>query len=130
MHKMTWFVRAAALYNISGALVFLVPGGLPLFGVSLPHSQFFVWLPALMALFASVVLLLSSADLEKYAAFPYWNGLVRMTFVIVTFALDFGGTAGKSVNYLAYGDVPLALVCIFGLPRVSKRTHLQLLTNN
>ena len=30
---------------------------------------------------------------------------------------------------LAAGDVPLALGCIFGLPRTLGRTHRQLLTN-
>jgi hypothetical protein len=30
---------------------------------------------------------------------------------------------------LALGDLPLALLCIFGLPRALGRTHWQLLTN-
>lgn len=82
-----------------------------------------------MGLFAGIVLLLSSQDLVKYGAFPYWNGIVRLIFVVSAFSLDFGGSAGSFIGLLAQGDLPLALGCIFGLPRVLNRTHWDLLTN-
>jgi hypothetical protein len=123
------FVRVAGIYNASAVLVFLTPGALPLLGVRLPHSPFWVWLPALMGLFAGIVLLLSSPDLVKYGAFPYWNGIIRLIFVVAAFSLDFGGSAGSFIGLLAVGDLPLALGCNFGLPRVLNRTHWDLLTN-
>ncbi|MEQ8674178.1 MAG: hypothetical protein RLP44_08845 [Aggregatilineales bacterium] len=86
-------------------------------------------MPALLGFFAGLVLFLSSQDLEKYASFPYWNGIVRLVFVVAAFTLDFGGSAGTFVALLALGDLPLALVAIFGLPRVLNRSHVQLLTN-
>jgi hypothetical protein len=129
MQFMKIFVRVAGLYNASTVLVFLTPGALPLLGVRLPHSPFWVWLPALMGLFAGIVLFLSSQDLVKYGAFPYWNGIVRLIFVAAAFTLNFGGSAGAFIGLLAIGDVPLALGCMFGLPRVLNRSHRELLTN-
>lgn len=129
MRFMTTFVRIAGVYNASAVIVLLTPGALELVHVREPYSEFWVWLPALTGLFAGIVLLLSSMDLEKYAAFPYWNGLVRVTFVIATFALDFGGSAGTFAVLLALGDVPLAFGAIIGLPRALGRTHWQLLSN-
>jgi hypothetical protein len=128
MQFMKLFVRAAGVYNASAVLVFLTPGILPLLGVALPYSPFWVWLPALMGLFAGIVLFLSSRDLVKYGSFPYWNGIIRLIFVAATVAFNFSESTGIFIGLLALGDVPLAIGCIFGLPHVLKRTHLDLLT--
>ena len=56
----TWFVRITGLYNASAVVVLLTPGALELVGARQPYSPFRVWLPALMGLFAGIVLLLSS----------------------------------------------------------------------
>ena len=125
---MTWFVRVAGLYNASAIVVLLTPGALELVGVPQPYSPFWVWLAALTGLFAGIVLLLSSADLRTYGAFPYWNGIVRLAFVITAFSIDFGSDA-TFFGLLALGDVPLALGTIFGRPWALRRTHWQLLTN-
>jgi hypothetical protein len=129
MQFMKMFVRVAGLYNASAVLVMLTPGVLPLLGVRLPHSPFWVWLPALVGLFAGIVLFLASRDLVKYGTFPYWNGIIRLIFVIAAFSLDFGGSAGTFAGLLALGDIPLAIGCIFGLPRVLNRSHWALLTD-
>ena len=126
---MTRFVRVAGVYNASAVVVLLTPGALGLVGVVEPYSPFWVWLPALAGLFAGIVLLLSATDLERYGAFPYWNGIVRLMFVVATFSLSFGTSAGTFAVLLAVGDVPLALGAIYGLPRALDRTHWQLLTN-
>jgi hypothetical protein len=70
----------------------------------------------------------ASTDLRTYGTFPYWNGLVRLVFVVATFLLDSGSDA-TFFGLLALGDVPLALGAIFGLPRALGRTLWQLLTN-
>ncbi len=127
MKFMTIFVRVCAFYNFGGVLSFLVPGVLPLLGVRLPHSPFWVWLPALMGFFAGMVLLLSARDLTRYASFPYWNGIVRLIFITVTFLFNFGESAGGFITILALGDIPLAIVCIFGVPRVLNKSHVDLL---
>ena len=129
MNFMTWFVRIAGLYNASAVVAFLTPGVLPALGLTLPSSPFWVWLPALMGLFAGIVLLLSAADLRKYGAFPFWNGVIRLIFVLAAFSLDFGASAGDFVRLLAIGDIPLALGCLIGLPRVLGRSPGQLLLN-
>lgn len=129
MRSMVWFVRACALYNICGAISLVMPGLLERFGVARPGSPFWLWLPALIGGFAAIVLFLSSSDLKKYGSFPYWNAIVRLTFVVLTFALNFGATLGVFAWVLAAGDLVLALGVLGGLPRAAGRTHLALLTN-
>ena len=126
---MTRFVRLAGIYNASAVVVLVTPGALGLVDVQEPYSDFWMWLPGLTGLFAGIVLLLSAMDLEKFGSFPYWNGIIRLAFVIAAVALGFGSSTGMFAWVLAAGDVPLALGCIFGLPRALGRTHWQLLTN-
>jgi hypothetical protein len=129
MRSMTRFVRAAGIYNASAVVVLVTPGALGLVDVQEPYSNFWTWLPGLTGLFAGTVLLLSAMDLEKFGSFPYWNGIIRLSFVIAAVALGFGSSTGTFAWVLAAGDVPLAFGCIFGLPRALGRTHWQLLTN-
>ena len=82
-----------------------------------------------MGSFAGITLLIASSDLEVYGSLPFWNGIIRMIFVIATFALDFPSSAGQFFLYLAIGDIFLAAACIFGLPRVLGRSFRQLLLN-
>ena len=126
---MKTFVRIAALYNLSGILLMLTPGGLPAVGVDQPYSPFWVWLPGLLGVFPTVVLWLSSSDLQKFGAFAYWNGIVRLAFVVATFVLDFAATMGPFAVVLALGDLVLAIGCLVGLPRALGRSHWALLTN-
>jgi hypothetical protein len=84
-------------------------------------------LPGLAGLYAGIVMLLSSMNLEAYGAFPYWNGIIRGVFV-VAMLVSFGGDEAFFA-LLAVGDVPLALGTIFGLPWALGRTHRELLTN-
>ena len=122
-------VLIAVIYNTCGILTLLIPGGLEFAGVKLPYSSFWVWFPALFASFATIVLLLSSRNIEKYASFAYWNGIIRLTFVAIAFALNFQASVGSFILLLAVGDLPLGLLCVFGLPRALKKTHFQLLTD-
>ena len=126
---MTWFVRAAGIYNASAIVILVTPGALRLVDVQEPYSEFWTWLPGLTGLFAGIVLFLSAMDLERFGSFPYWNGIIRLAFVVATVALGFGSSAGTFALVLAAGDVPLALGCILGLPRALGRSHKQLLTN-
>jgi hypothetical protein len=128
LRLMTWFVRVAALYNASAIVLLVTPGALDLVGVREPYSAFWTWLPGLTGLFAGIVLLLSSMNLRLFGAFPYWNGIIRLVFVIATVGMSFGSDA-TFFALLAVGDVPLALGTIFGLPRALGRTHRELLTN-
>ena len=127
LRAMTWFVRAAGVYNASAVVVLVTPGALDLVGVREPYSAFWTWLPGLTGLFAGIVLLLSSMNLRLFGAFPYWNGIMRLIFVAATI-VSFGGDEAFFA-LLAIGDVPLALGTIFGLPWALGRTHRELLTN-
>ncbi|HEU5473592.1 MAG TPA: hypothetical protein VFV67_23340 [Actinophytocola sp.] len=129
MRFMTWFVRIAGVYNAAAIVVFLTPGVPEAVGLRMPEAEFWVWLPALVGLFAGIVLVLSSVDLRRFGAFPYWNGIIRLVFVLAVFTLDLSEEAGPFVVVLALGDVPLALATIFGLPHVLRCGHGELLRN-
>ena len=124
---MTWFVRIAALYNASAIVLLVTPGALELVGVPEPYSAFWTWLPGLTGLFAGIVLLLSSMNLRLFGAFAYWNGIIRVVFVISTI-VSFGGDEAFFA-LLAVGDVPLALGTILGLRWALGATHRELMTN-
>jgi hypothetical protein len=129
MNVMKWVVRFCALYNASAIVMFLVPGMLGLVGVRAPHSPFWLWLPATMAMFPTIVLWISATDLRRYASFPFYNGLIRLTFAIAAIALDFGATAGLFLGLLAWGDLALAIAEIAGIPAAVKRGPVALLLN-
>ncbi|MDC0716791.1 hypothetical protein [Nannocystis bainbridge] len=120
-------VRICALFNASMIAAFLVPGVLPLLGITVPPSPFWLWLPALLALFSVLVLWVSASDLRRYGTFPYWSAISRLAFFFLTFALDFPATAGRIVVLIALVDLVLGVACLRGLPRATGRTPLQLL---
>ena len=122
-------VRLAALYNASALFVFLIPGGLTLFGVKEPYSAFWQVLPALLASFGTIVLLLSSQNLQKFGSFPYWNGIIRIIFAVTTLLLDFKSSVGEFIGLLALGDLLIGILCIYIIPKATSNSHIQLLTN-
>lgn len=124
-----YLVCIASIYNASALIVFLTPGGLAFFGVREPYSPFWTWLPALLALFASIVLFLSSLDLHKYGTFPYYNGIIRVLFASAAFLLGFQNSVGLFIGLIAAGDMIIGLLCIFSIPRALNKTHIALLLN-
>jgi hypothetical protein len=96
LRLMARFVRVAGFYNATAIVVLVTPGALGLVDVQEPYSNFWLCLPGLTGLFAGIVLLLSAMDLETFASFPYWNGIIRLAFVIATVALGFGSSTGRS----------------------------------
>lgn len=110
------FVRLCAAYNVAGAIAFLVPGGLNAFGVDAPDGRFWLLMPAVFAGFAAFALLVSTRDLERYAALPFWNGLARLAFASVALSLGYAYQAGTAMVWLTVGDVVLAVTAIVGIP--------------
>lgn len=123
-------VTFAASYNASALIVFLIPGALPLFGVKVPYSSLWLVLPSLLALFGSIVLFLSSRNLDKFGAFPYWNGLIRILFAVVAILMDYWGSVGWFIGLIAIGDLIVGVLCILVLPKALNKTHRQLITNH
>ncbi|TND01805.1 MAG: hypothetical protein FD123_4181 [Bacteroidetes bacterium] len=123
-------VRVASLYNASALFVFLIPGGLALFGVKEPYSVFWQVLPALLASYAAIVLFFSSNNLGRFGSFPYWNGIIRVIFAVTALLLDFKTSVGMFIGLLAIGDLLIGVLCIYILPKATGNTHLQLLTNS
>ncbi len=93
-----------------------------------PPAALWLWLPSLFGCFAAVVLWFSARDLETYGAFPYWNGVFRLSFVVAVFAFDLASVGGF-ITYLALGDLVLAVATIASVKAATRKTHQRLLTN-
>ena len=131
--KTSWakiVTRFASAYNASALVLFLVPGGLTLLGMEEPNSPFWRVLPALLATFAAIVLWLSSKDLEQYASFPVWNGIIRIVFAVIVLASDYPSTVGSFILLLAIGDLAIGFLCILLVKRNTSKSFIQLLLNN
>lgn len=127
MNGMKLFVQACAVYNFSGALSFVMPGLLPALGAKVPDSMFWLVLPAMFAVFAGLTLLFAARDLRTRASLVYWNGLVRLSFVVAVFGFGVGRDVGSFIQWLALGDIPLAIGAVFVLPRRLRRGHVELM---
>ena len=55
--------------------------------------------------------------------------MVRLAWVVATFALGFPASVGWFAAALAVGDLMLAIGCLVGVPVASRRSHRDLLTN-
>ena len=119
-----------ALYNFSGACGFVIPGVLPMLGVEPPHSPMWLWLPALVLTYNSIVLYLCSKNLKKYAAFVYWNALIRCIFAVISIAGNFGATAGAMMGMIAYGDIVIGSVSMWSIQSSCGLSVYQLLSND
>lgn len=123
-------VRIASLYNASALVFFLIPDGLELFGIAEPYSSFWRVLPALLASYVAIVLWLSSADILKYASFPFWNGLIRIVFAVVALAANYQVSVGIFIFWLALGDFLIGALCLWIMKVATGRSFAKLLTNN
>jgi hypothetical protein len=121
--------RFASLYNASALIIFLLPGGLALLGVQEPYSSFWRVLPALLAGFAAITLWISSGNLQLFAVFPAWNGIVRIIFATVALAEGYAATVGQFILLLAIGDLLIGLLCAILVKRVVSKSFINLLLN-
>lgn len=119
-----------AVYNFSGAVSFVTPGVLPMLGVPLPHSPMWLWLPALLLTWNSIVLYMCSANVKKYASFVYWNALVRCIFAVISITGNFGETAGFIMGLIPYGDIVIGAICMYAVQSSCGLSTYQLLTND
>jgi len=129
MRSMQIWLRLCALYNLAGGAALVAPGVLDLFGVALPGSPFWLWLPALLGSFGAIALSIASTDLNIYAPLAYWNAVIRLVYASATFALGFADTMGPFAAYLGAGDAVLGLVVLLGLPLVTGRSPASFLMN-
>lgn len=121
--------RIASLYNASGLIIFLVPGALALVGVEEPYSSFWQVLPALLASFGAITLWIASTDIQQYAIFPYWNGIIRMIFGIVCLTMGYHTTMGIFILLLVSGDLILGLLTLILVDRAVTKSFIQTILN-
>lgn len=126
----TRITQLSALYNASALVFFLLPGGLSWFGLEVPDSSFWRVLPALLAFYGAVVLFLASKNIEKYASFAFWNGIIRITFALAAFAADYLHTLGLFVFLLALGDFILGLLTLTIIKKQTGKSVGDLLFNH
>jgi hypothetical protein len=119
--------RFASLYNASALIIFLVPGALALVGVEEPYSSFWKVLPALLASFAAITLWISSNNIIQFAAFPAWNGIIRIVFATVAIVAGYHITMGPFILLLVAGDLLIGILTIVLVTRASEKSFIQLL---
>lgn len=125
----TRITQIAALYNASALVFFLLPNGLSWFGVAVPPVSFWRVLPALLASYGAVVLFLSSKNVAQYASFPFWNGIIRVTFALVAFAANYWQSMGLFIFLLALGDFILGILTIFIIKKQTGKGFQELIFN-
>lgn len=121
--------RFASLYNASGLIIFLVPGALALVGVEEPYSSFWQVLPALLASFGAITLWIASTDIQQYAIFPHWNGIIRMIFAIVCLAMGYHTTMGIFILLLVLGDLMIGLLTLFFVDHAVTKSFVKTILN-
>lgn len=121
--------RFASFYNASGLIIFLVPGALALVGVEEPYSSFWQVLPALLASFGAITLWIASTDIQQYAIFPHWNGIIRLTFGIVCLAMGYHTTMGIFILLLVLGDIIIGLLTLIIVDRAVTKSFIQTILN-
>ncbi|MFN3999420.1 hypothetical protein [Algoriphagus sp.] len=122
-------IRFASLYNASALAIFLVPGALTLFGVEEPYSSFWRVLPALLASFGAVTLWISSNNIVQFAAFPVWNGIIRIVFATIALAAGYHQIMGAFILLLAVGDLLIGILTITLVKRALNKSIIHLLAN-
>lgn len=121
--------RFASLYNASGLIIFLLPGALALVGVEEPYSSFWKVLPALLASFGAITLRIASSDIQQYAIFPHWNGIIRMIFAIVCLAMGYHTAMGPFILLLVLGDLLIGILTLIFVDRAVTKSFIQTILN-
>ena len=89
-------------------------------------DRYFSCMVGVLLLFTSAVLIVASRDLQKYATFVLWEGLIR--FAAAGILLTIGLSAiGNNAVFLGMTDTVWGITYAIGLPYVVKKTVKQIL---
>ena len=89
-------------------------------------DTYFNSMVGVLLLFTSAVLIVASRDLQKYATFVLWEGLLR--FAAAGILLTIGLSAiGNNALFLGMTDTVWGIIYSIGLPYVLKKTFKQIL---
>jgi hypothetical protein len=124
---MRGFVFWTGIYNIIAGISFLVPGIVPLLGIRLPESNFWVWTVAVSVIYLGVALVLSSRRLAERATVVYWEGILRIVAFLLFGGYGFFGDLGIVAGILGVLDLVIGLVYLIGLPRTLGESAMDLL---
>jgi len=91
-----------------------------------PTDRYFHCMVGVFLLFTSAVLIVGSRDLQKYATFVLWEGLLR--FAAAGILLTIGLSAiGDNAVFLGMTDTVWGIIYSIGLPYVLKKSLKQIL---
>ena len=89
-------------------------------------DTYFNSMVGVLLLFTSAVLIVASRDLQKYATFVLWEGLLR--FAAAGILLTIGLSAiGNNAVFLGMTDTVWGIIYSIGLPYVLKKSFKQIL---
>lgn len=116
----------SGVWNIALGIILVTPAINQLLGMQIPNP-FWPWIAAAFLWFTSAVLILSSRNVTQYAAFIYWEAILRFAAVaiLLVYGLTYVGVLAATVFLIT--DFAWGLCYVVGLPRVTGRTHASLL---
>jgi len=89
-------------------------------------DRYYSCMVGVLLLFTSAVLIVASRDLQKYATFVLWEGLLR--FAAAGILLTIGLSAiGNNAVFLGMTDTVWGIIYSIGLPYVLKKSLKQIL---
>lgn len=124
---MRQFVFWTGIYNIVAGSSFYFPALVSLLGISIPKSNFWLWVPATAFVYFGIVLILCSRNLATRAPIVYWEGLLRIVGFLVFTGFGFWGGIGILVGVLGIVELLIGLVYLIGLPKELNTTAVNLL---
>jgi hypothetical protein len=116
----------SGIWNIGLGLTLVTPPAAQLLGVHIPNP-FWPLIVAGFLWYTSVTLVVSSRDVQRFAAIIYWEALLRFFAVTTLLAYGFTYVGVLPTALFAITDFAWGAVYIMGLRRVTGRSHMSLL---
>ncbi len=121
------FVFWTGIYNILLGAGFLIPGFPALLGIQAPDSNFWLWLPAVFAIFLGLFLILCSRNLNARGILVYWEGILRVFVFLLLAYFGFLGGLGIMLGIIGVIDLLIGVGYLVGLPRALHTSPANLL---
>ncbi len=116
----------SGIWNIGLGIILVTPAINQHLGLKIPNP-FWPWIAAALLWYTSAVLILSSRNVNQYAAFIYWEAILRFAAVVILLAYGFTYVGILATILFLITDFAWGACYVVGLPRITNRTHAQLL---
>jgi hypothetical protein len=116
----------SGIWNVGLGLILITPPIREFLGLQVPNP-FWPCIVAVFLWYTAATLILSSRNVQMFASVIYWEALLRFAAVGLLIADGFAYVGVVPSVLFAVTDFVWALVYLFGLRRVTGRSHPSLL---